>query len=90
MGKIKGNASKFEIIEQIGVIGTAGDWTKEVNLVSWHGKPAKIDIRDWDEDHIRMSKGIALRIDHARELYKALGDYFNRDENRSDSRDEVR
>lgn len=76
----------FEIKEQIGVIYStirgrkSGDaWTKEVNLVAWNGNPAKIDIRDWDEDHERMGKGIALTKAEAEELMKILQEYFGKD-----------
>ena len=52
---------KFEIVENLGVIGTSTkNWTKEINLVSWNGRKAKIDIRDWDENHEKMGKGITL------------------------------
>ena len=51
----------FEIVEEIGVIAThSTGWKKELNLVSWNGGQAKYDIRDWDPDHERMSRGITL------------------------------
>ena len=51
----------FEIKEHIGVISTnENGWSKELNVVSWNGQPAKFDIRDWDEDHQRMTKGVTL------------------------------
>jgi hypothetical protein len=31
-------------------------WTKEVNLVAWNGGKPKIDIRDWNATHERMSQ----------------------------------
>ena len=51
----------FEIVRHIGALseGTKG-WRKEVNLISWNGRPAKIDIRDWDEKHEKMGKGVTL------------------------------
>ena len=66
----------FEITEHIGVIGKYSNreepWTKEVNMVAWNGKPAKIDIRDWSPDHKRMSRGITLTEDQAMEMTKVL------------------
>lgn len=51
----------FEIKEHIGVIENfPTGWTKEINMVSWNGAPAKVDIRDWDKDHERMSRGVTL------------------------------
>ncbi|QNM14873.1 MULTISPECIES: PC4/YdbC family ssDNA-binding protein [Fusobacterium] len=65
---------KFEIVENLGVIGTSTkNWTKEINLVSWNGRKAKIDIRDWDENHEKMGKGITL----SKEELKALKDILD-------------
>ena len=47
-------------------------WNKEVNLVSWNGRPAKIDIRNWQRDHTKCGKGIALTREEAEELVKLL------------------
>lgn len=57
----------FEIA---GKLGNAG--AKEVNLVSWNGNPAKVDIREWYDDHTRMKKGITLTDAEAKELYEVL------------------
>ena len=66
---------KFEIEENFGVVSeSANGWTKELNLVSWNGRPAKFDIRDWDEEHLKMGKGITLTTDEVRELKKILND----------------
>ena len=47
-----------EIIQEIGVLSqNPKGWTKEINLVSWGGREAKYDIRDWSPDHSQMSKG---------------------------------
>ena len=52
---------KFEIVKELGVIGdgTKG-WAKEVNLVSWNDRKPKFDIRDWNETHEKMGKGVTL------------------------------
>ena len=52
---------KFEITQHIGVLseGSKG-WKKEINRVSWNDREPKIDIRDWDPDHLKMGKGITL------------------------------
>ena len=63
----------FEIMEHVGVLESRADgWTKEVNIVSWNGGPAKIDIRDWDPTHERMTRGITLMEDVAEKLAQAL------------------
>lgn len=71
-------AFEYEIVEPIAVLGKANDRTIEVNMVSWNGRPAKVDIRRWSEDHTFMGKGIALTEDEAKALYMALkGRYGN-------------
>ena len=51
----------FEIKAQLGVLTEyPTGWKKEMNMVSWNGNAAKIDIRDWDENHEKMSRGITL------------------------------
>jgi hypothetical protein len=66
---------KFEIVENLGVIGEgAKGWKKEVNLVSWNGRAPKIDIRDWDENHEKMGKGITLSKEEALKLLEILSE----------------
>ncbi len=64
---------KFEIKRSIGVIGegTKG-WKKEVNIVSWNDRKPKLDIRDWDENHEKMGKGVTLNKNEVMELQKLL------------------
>jgi len=64
----------FEIEEHLGVLSeNANGWTKELNLVSWNDRPAKYDIREWDADHQKMSKGVTLTPDEFEELKEILG-----------------
>lgn len=63
---------EYNITEKIAVLGKANDRTIEVNMVSWNGRPAKVDIRRWSEDHAFMGKGIALTEEEAKALYEAL------------------
>ena len=60
---------KYEIKKEIGVIseGKKG-WKKELNLISWNDKEAKYDIRDWNEDHSKIGKGITLTKDETEKL----------------------
>ena len=57
----------FEIVGHIGKAGR-----REVNLVSWNGRPAKVDIREWDEYHDSPKRGITMTDAEAKELYEAL------------------
>ena len=50
---------KFEIVEEIAVLSESNSgWKRELNLVSWNGREPKYDLRDWDENHTRIGKGI--------------------------------
>lgn len=64
---------KFEIMKSFGAIGegTKG-WKKEVNIISWNDRKPKLDIRDWDENHEKMGKGITLNKDEVEELRRVL------------------
>lgn len=63
----------FEITESLGVLSeSAKGWIKEVNLVSWNKYPAKYDIREWDPDHQKMSKGVTFTADEIKELRDIL------------------
>lgn len=64
---------KFEIINEIGVLSsTKKGWTLELNRVSWNGKEAKYDIRQWSPDHKKMGRGITLTEEELRGLSKLL------------------
>ena len=47
-------------------------YRKELTLVSFNGGDAKYDIRQWDTDHLHMSKGISLTEEELRALAKAV------------------
>lgn len=65
---------RFDLVEHIGVFGKRNDsgWSREANIVSWNGGAAKVDIRDWDPDHERMSKGVTLYEEEAERLARIL------------------
>ncbi len=64
---------KFDIVERLGVLSTdAKGWTKELNLVSWNERDPKYDLRSWNPDHNRMSKGITLTQEEVSVLFEVL------------------
>lgn len=74
---------RFEVVEHIGTIAgtertdSAGvHWSKQINLVEWNGRKAKIDIREWTDSRNKMSKGITLTEDEAKEVLRILTEYF--------------
>ncbi|MFD2729989.1 YdbC family protein [Enterococcus camelliae] len=67
------NEFHYEIVEEIGVLSTnAQGWQKELNLVSWNGRPPKFDLRDWAPNHEKMGKGLTLTNEELAELKKIL------------------
>lgn len=64
---------KFEIKKTLGIIGegTKG-WKKEVNIISWNDRKPKLDIRDWNESHEKMGKGVTLNREEVAELKRVL------------------
>lgn len=65
----------FEVEEHIGVIAvTPTGWKKELNMVAWNGAAAKFDIRDWDEEHSHMGRGITMNKDEVKTLSELLND----------------
>lgn len=71
----------YDIVAYIGTLsvrnGADGtEWAREINIVSWNGHPAKVDIREWNKSHTRMSKGITLTDDEAKRMYKLLKERY--------------
>ena len=66
---------KFEITEHLGTLSeSARGWTKELNKVSFNDRQAKYDLREWDPDHQKMSKGVTLSDEEMEILSKILKD----------------
>ena len=72
------SAFTFDIIERIGKIGPTKEngWTKELNIVSWNGDEPRFDIREWNSDCTRMSRGITLRTTEMKAVMDLLADRF--------------
>ncbi len=71
---------KFEIVRHLGTLSKSPmGWAKEANIVSWRGGTPKLDIREWDPEHERMSRGITLKKDEALKLTKILNDFYGED-----------
>lgn len=72
-------SEKFEyrIVRHLTVLDEkSGGWKTELNLVSWNHREPKLDIRQWDSDHEKMSKGITLTYEAASSLCRALKEYL--------------
>ena len=63
----------YEIVEEIAILSENNKgWRKELNLVSWNGRPPKFDLRDWAPDHEKMGKGLTLTNEEFEQLQKAI------------------
>ena len=65
--------SIFKIVRKLGTLSkNKSGWVKALTLTSWHGKPAKLDIRDWNEDYTKCGKGLTFTEDETRALKSIL------------------
>ena len=63
----------YDVRHPIQVLSTKeSGWKKEINIVSWNKRPAKLDIREWNADRSKMKKGITLNREEALLLKKTL------------------
>ena len=70
---MKNERFSYKVIANVGTLAQyPNGWSKEVNIVSWNEGPAKMDIRDWSEDHEKMSRGITLTADEAQRLIESV------------------
>lgn len=66
---------KFEIEKELGSISESSKgWNKELNLISWNGKDAKYDLRDWAPEHEKMGKGVTLSGEELKKLRDILNE----------------
>ena len=64
---------------KFGKENTCQDRLTEHRTSLWNGKPAKVDIREWDPEHEHMSRGITLRKSEALKLLDILLRNFGRE-----------
>ena len=72
--------SNFEVkvLEHIATLSDSGDYSREVNVVSFNGRPARLDVRVWRQDgsgNKTPLKGIQLTDTEASALCDALENY---------------
>ena len=64
---------KYDIKKNLGTLSvSAKGWNREVNVMTWNNKKAKVDIREWDETHEQMGKGITLNKEELKLLKEIL------------------
>ena len=64
---------QYEIIREYGVLSESDrGWKKELNLISWNGREAKYDLREWAPDRSHMGKGVTLTAEELQKLKRLL------------------
>lgn len=63
---------KYEIVEHLGVINERTGFRREVNVVSWNEGNPKVDIREWNLDKTKLTKGITLTLSECKKLKEIL------------------
>lgn len=66
----------YEILNHVGTLSTNNSgWSKELNIVKWNDANPKIDIREWDSEHEKMSRGASLNVKETEKLRDLLLDF---------------
>lgn len=72
------NSLKFTVEKDIATLSENGNYSKRLRVVSFDGKPAKLEVRAWrnGKDGETPLKGITLTDAEAKILVEALAQYF--------------
>ena len=63
----------FKIHEEIAVISRKpSGWTLELNVVSFNGKEAKYDLREWKDGHTSLRPGVRFSESDLKPLMEAI------------------
>lgn len=72
---VKPPSFTYKIVERIAVLAQYGDISKELNLISYNGKPPKYDIRVWQRkegEAPQLRKGVTLSVEEFSILAEAI------------------
>lgn len=69
----------YRIVRPLGTIGTNGNITTELNLISYNNYRPKLDLRKWElkGDTKIMQRGLTLTNEEARNLKDALEEFLS-------------
>lgn len=62
---------KFNLIKHLCSFSENKGFRKELNIISWDGKPPVVDIRNWLPDG-RAGKGVTLTPEEAKKAAEAI------------------
>ena len=68
-----GNGSRYEILENVAVFSQKGEYTLELNIVSWGGSEPVFDLRSWNHAKGIAREGISLTKQEAIHLKDFFG-----------------
>lgn len=70
----------YTVEKTIAELSATGSTRKRLALVSWNGRPAKLDLRTWYEsdDGEKPGRGITIADAEAADLVAALADHLKR------------
>ncbi len=70
----------FDIIKHLATISQDEYETLELNLVSWNGRPGKLDLRRWmrePDGSVKPLRGFTMTADDLARLHDAADAYLN-------------
>ncbi len=70
---------ELQIVKHIATLSENGNYSRELNLVSFNDRPARLDVRAWKQDGSKGKiplKGIQLSDNEASTLCDVLKDYI--------------
>lgn len=76
---MQGNKFEVEIVKHIATLSASGDYSRELNVVSFNGRPARFDVRAWRQEGSGSKtplKGLQLTDTEASALCDALKNYI--------------
>lgn len=78
-GEVIKDRFSYKIERHVGALSErdAKGMQLELNLVSFHGKRAKWDIRRWNKNHTKMGEGITLGDGELGELAQAIWSIYD-------------
>lgn len=62
----------YKIVSHLFSLKSSGTFHKELNKVSWNGREPVYDLRGWNDDHTKMTKGITFSNEEYEELVNKL------------------
>lgn len=63
---------EYKIIKKLASFPDSGEWNMELNIISWNGRLPKYDLRKWNSDHTKMSRGITMNQKEMRILAETV------------------